>query len=111
MKNLEEEKGFYSYTIEEMCYTNRTPAALSDLIFHDPSTGVKVSKMMYMYGCPTRIMQEPEKGAKPLYIWRIAAATSTHSVFILKRVNFKNKFTLEAFIENLFPEYILYIVS
>lgn len=108
MKYYFETKDFYTCTVEDLQRTFKKASMLGDLFLLNPDIGVKVSRKVQMYGCPTRRMPEPVNGKKPSYHWRIAAATTTHSMFILKRSYYG--FRIEALIENLFPKYILYII-
>lgn len=109
MKYYFETKHLYTYTtVEDLQRTFKKPSMLGDLFFLNADTGVQVSRKVQMYGCPTQHMPEPVNRKRPLYHWRIAAATTTHSVFILKRSYYG--YRIEALIENLFPEYILYII-
>lgn len=91
-------------------------------IFH-PNNNKAVLKDIRMHGCPTWNSPEPKK-KRPSYNWKIAAATTPHSVFILRRLSntyetdcqtacqatSKTPFQIVALIENLFPQHISFII-
>lgn len=77
----------------------------SDLWFFNPNTGKEVSRKILIYSCITRRIPEPVKGMKPSNFKKIAAATSTHSVFILRSHKGYRIITL---IKNLYPKHISY---
>lgn len=103
MKNFEME-GNYTY-IPSRVHGIKLKSA--NLVFIDPDTGKRVFKKVKMYSCPTT-KSVVKKGYPRSYDWKIVAGVTTHSVLILKRVF--NGFIIKALIENLFPEYILYII-
>lgn len=103
-----EKKGFYTYTVKEVKYRYRKRSIPGILKFVNPDTGAIVSKEIQMYGCPSRSTPKLLKGTKPSYNWKIAAGMSTHSVFILGQSYLG--FRIKAVIENLFPEFISYII-
>lgn len=137
MKTFENDK-LFAVAPEDMINRRAKNFKVHHLCFFHPDTNKAVLKDVNMYSCPTwnpKIVRKPNISLRFSYVWQIAAATTFHSVFILKFNNrlteiFKKSsemplkcasrtlcqavcssiFLIEALVENLEPEFISYII-
>lgn len=103
-----EKYGIYIQTAQG--FQCRKPSLFSNLIIYDPDNGKPICKKIKMYTCPTLSKPQRVRKERLSYNWRLCAAMTNHSVFILRRLGNAKGSEIRALIVNLFPKYISYII-